>query len=261
MVSAEDDRVHGLAGQLIYHRQPVRKGETRSERLQRDDRESQIWCQFVIQMGSPPSETSWMHVVDRGADDFVFFYHCQQAGTEWVARAKSLTRKIITPEGGKMALKSTCGSAEVGSFTLNLRAAPKQPARMAKLVVAFGALRMPTPRLISPSLKSLSQSRSPCGWSGYARSMLPRGGADRVGALHVLPVEGLEEAMAIVGYYEKRWLIEEWHKVLKTGCRVEHRQLKTSERLEAMMGLMSVEAVRLFQMKGRRGHRQNAAPR
>ena len=65
-----------------------------------------------------------------------------------------------------------------------------------------------------------------------------------------LPVEGLEEAMMVVGYYEKRWLIEEWHKVLKTGCRVEDRQLKTSERLEAMMGLMSVAAVRLFQMKG-----------
>ena len=54
----------------------------------------------------------------------------------------------------------------------------------------------------------------------------------------------------IVGYYEKRWLIEEWHKVLKTGMRVEDRQLKTSGRLEAMMGLMSVAAVRLFQLKG-----------
>jgi hypothetical protein len=31
---------------------------------------------------------------------------------------------------------------------------------------------------------------------------------------------------------------------------VERRQLKTCDRLEAMMGLMSVEAVRLFQLKG-----------
>jgi hypothetical protein len=65
-----------------------------------------------------------------------------------------------------------------------------------------------------------------------------------------LPVETFDEAMVVVGYYEKRWLIEEWHKVLKTGLRVEHRQLKTSERLEAMMGLMSVVAVRLFQLQG-----------
>ena len=65
-----------------------------------------------------------------------------------------------------------------------------------------------------------------------------------------VPVASLEDAMVIVGYYEKRWLIEEWHKVMKTGMRVEARQLKTSERLEAMMGLMSVAAVRLFQLKG-----------
>ena len=65
-----------------------------------------------------------------------------------------------------------------------------------------------------------------------------------------LPVASLEDAMVIVRYYEKRWLIEEWHKVLKTGLRVEDRQLKTSKRLEAMMGLMSVAAVRLFQLKG-----------
>ena len=73
MVSTEDDRVHGLAGQLIYHRQPVPKEEKRIERLKRDDRESQIWSQLVNQIGSPPSGTCWVHVVDRGADDFEFF--------------------------------------------------------------------------------------------------------------------------------------------------------------------------------------------
>jgi Transposase DNA-binding/Transposase DDE domain len=252
MVSAADDRVHGLAGQLIHHRQPAPEGESRSQRLQRDDRESQIWCQLVDQIGSPPPETRWVHVVDRGADDFLFFYHCQQAGTEWVARVKNLTRKIITPDGGKLALSSYVRTLpEVGSFTLNLRARPKQPARSAKLVVAFGALRMPTPSLISPSLRSLKPEPIPM-WVVWVREVDAPNGVDPIEWMLYtsLPVEGLEEAMMVVGYYEKRWLIEEWHKVLKTGCRVEDRQLKTSERLEAMMGLMSVAAVRLFQMKG-----------
>jgi hypothetical protein len=69
-----------------------------------------------------------------------------------------------------------------------------------------------------------------------------------------LPVRDLEGAMEVIGYYEKRWLIEEWHKALKTGCRVERRQLRTSAGLEALTGVLSVEAVRLLQMKevGRR---------
>ena len=53
----------------------------------------------------------------------------------------------------------------------------------------------------------------------------------------------------VLGYYEKRWLIEEWHKALKTGCRVEHRQLKTKERLERITALLSVVSVRLLQLK------------
>jgi Transposase DNA-binding/Transposase Tn5 dimerisation domain len=252
MVSAEDDRVHGLAGQLIYHRQPVRKGETRTERLRRDDRESQIWANLVIQMGSPPLGTSWIHVVDRGADDFEFFYHCQQTETGWVARAKSLLRIIVTPASRKTPLKGHLGTLpRAGCYTLNLRARPKAPARTAKLVIAFGALRMPTPKLQSAFVKQVNPATIPM-WVIWVREVDAPDGVKAIEwVLYTsLPVENLGDAMVIVGYYEKRWLIEEWHKVLKTGFQVERRQLKTCDRLEAMMGLMSVEAVRLFQLKG-----------
>jgi hypothetical protein len=252
MVSAHDDRVHGLAGQLIYHRQPVAKKETRTQRLQRDDRESQIWCNLVVQIGSPAPRTSWVHVVDRGADDFELFYHCQQTRTEWVARAKNLNRIIITPESAEMPLKSYLRTLpEAGRYTLNLRTRPDQPARTAKLVIAFGALSMPTPRLKSPFLKQVKPCPIPM-WVIWVREVDAPQGIDPIEwVLYTsLPARNLEDAMMIVGYYEKRWLIEEWHKVLKTGFRVERRQLKTSKRLEAMVGLMSVEAVRLFQLKG-----------
>ena len=53
----------------------------------------------------------------------------------------------------------------------------------------------------------------------------------------------------MIGYYELRWLVEEYHKALKTGCCVEKRQLKTAARLEALVGLMSVVAVRLLRLK------------
>lgn len=64
-----------------------------------------------------------------------------------------------------------------------------------------------------------------------------------------LPVETFDDAWTIITYYECRWLIEEYHKALKTGCRVQRRLLHTAERLEPMVGLMSVVAVRLLQLK------------
>jgi hypothetical protein len=252
MVSAESDRSYGLAGQLIYHRQPVPEGETRTQRLQRDDRESQIWCKLVDQIGSSPPGVSWVHVVDRGADDFEFFFHCQQTATECVARAKNVNRVIITPKGEEQSLKSYLQTLpEAGGYTLELRTRPKQPARTANVVVAFGALTMPTPRLMSPFLKQVKPSAIPM-WVVWVREVDPPPGVEPIEWLLYtsLPVESFDAAMVIVGYYEKRWLIEEWHKVLKTGLRVERRQLKTSKRLEAMTALMSVVAVRLFQLKG-----------
>ena len=47
---------------------------------------------------------------------------------------------------------------------------------------------------------------------------------------------------------ELKPLVEEYHKCLKTGCRVEARQYRTGERLAPAIGLLSVLAVRLLQL-------------
>lgn len=64
-----------------------------------------------------------------------------------------------------------------------------------------------------------------------------------------LPVVDLEGAMRAVFHYEKRWLVEGYFKALKSGCRVTERQLKTRGRLEALVGLLSIVAVRLLQLQ------------
>jgi hypothetical protein len=47
-------------------------------------------------------------------------------------------------------------------------------------------------------------------------------------------------------WYTLRWKVEEYHKVLKAGCKVEDCQLQTFERLTRYIALMSVIAFRLF---------------
>ena len=64
-----------------------------------------------------------------------------------------------------------------------------------------------------------------------------------------LPTMTFAAAWRIIEYYEQRWLIEEFPKALKTGCRLEARQYETADRLEAVAGLTSVLAVRLVQLK------------
>jgi hypothetical protein len=62
-------------------------------------------------------------------------------------------------------------------------------------------------------------------------------------------VETLQDAIRVIKAYSKRWLIEEYHKALKTGAGIERSQLEARERLEVLLGILAVVAVRLLNMK------------
>ncbi len=64
-----------------------------------------------------------------------------------------------------------------------------------------------------------------------------------------LPINSFEDAWQVVEDYEHRWLIEEYHKVIKSACSIESHALRTADRLEPLIGMISVLGTRLFQLK------------
>lgn len=66
--------------------------------------------------------------------------------------------------------------------------------------------------------------------------------------LSTLRVETLAEALEMARWHVKRWQIEEYHRILKTGCRVEARQMRSLERLKPMMALDMIVACSLMGM-------------
>ncbi|MCB9854208.1 MAG: hypothetical protein H6818_00865 [Phycisphaerales bacterium] len=64
-----------------------------------------------------------------------------------------------------------------------------------------------------------------------------------------LSCETSEEAVFVAKGYSYRWAIEEFHKCEKSGCQVEMRRLEHVDRLEPLIGLLSVLAVWLMQLK------------
>lgn len=250
VVGAGSPEILGLAGQKVHYRQSAPKGENATKRLERK-RESEIWGEVIDSVGPPPEETQWVHVLDRGADNFEVFCHCRQQGSGWVVRAAQMQRHVQTPAGLKLPLREFLPTLPVaGTCELKLRARPGQAARTAKLEVRFGSVLMPEPKQKSPYVRQLQPGPMPM-WVVWVRELNPPRGARAIEwVLYAsVPVTSFEEAREVVGWYGQRWLIEEWHKALKTGCRVEDRQLKTARRLEAMLGVMSVTAVRLLQLK------------
>ncbi len=251
MVAPEGEAIHGLAGQVLFHRKPAPAGETRAQRRRRD-RESEVWGRLIEQVGPPPPGARWIHVMDRGSDDFEGYCRAQRQRVDWVGRVKSRHRRVRDADGVERPLREALEAlTQAGGYTLKLRARPGIPARTAKVVASFGRVTMLIPRQPAASLKRLTPQpieqsvvwvreldppawvKEPIDWVLYCS----------------LEVTCLDEAMRVVSYYEKRWRIEEWHKALKTGCRAEEHQLKASHRLEALVGLLSVVAVRLLQLK------------
>ena len=52
--------------------------------------------------------------------------------------------------------------------------------------------------------------------------------------------------MLRIAWYKCRWNIENYHKVLKSGCRIESTRLGTADRLKRFLALMGVVAWRLY---------------
>lgn len=64
-----------------------------------------------------------------------------------------------------------------------------------------------------------------------------------------LRVENAEDALRIVEMYRARWLIEEYHKALKSGCKIEECQMRYAHRLQALLGFLGIVATKLLASK------------
>ena len=74
--------------------------------------------------------------------------------------------------------------------------------------------------------------------------------------LTTVPTTTVADAWARVDWYTRRWLVEDFHQALKTGCRMEQTQLRDGAAIMRLVGLLSPVAVRLLQLR----HAARTAP-
>ena len=246
----------GLLDQQYHVRQPVPEAEKDhphggSRLRQGRVRESALWSRSLRQVGSPPPDTRWVVVAERGADIYEHLQQCQAQGLGFVVRAAQ-DRALVAgankvPAGRLFALARAQPS--VGPFPLALRGRPGQAARAVALQVSFSpplALRAPQ----RPGAATGKGDPMPCTvvrvWeAAEADSATP--GLEWL--LCDQFVTDFAQALLCARQYTSRWLIEDFHKALKTGLGAEKLQLQTAERLFAAIALLSVVALALVEMR------------
>jgi transposase Tn5 family protein len=130
--------------------------------------------------------------------------------------------------------------------TLDLPPRKTRPARTARLAIRFALVPLaPPPRhraAVSLPLPRLSVYAVP------VKELAPPPDEPAVEwrLLTNVPVHSFADAGQRVTWYQKRWHIEEFHKMLKSGCRVEPCRLQTAQRLIRYVTLDSVIAWRVY---------------
>ena len=266
-VQPEGGQVLGLAHQEPFLRQPAPKGETKRERQQRQ-RESQVWERSVQAIGVPPSGVQWIHVGDRYSDMFPFLSLCREMQCDFVVRAAQdrcvdvrieqadapLPKRSHHRRGEQPNVKPTAGHlfdvvetwAAMGEQDLNLPASKQRKARVAHVKLSYGSLR-----LWPPETAASADLRPMVVWVIRVWEPEPAQDVEPLEwvLLTSLPIQSIEQAWERVDWYRARWIVEDYHQGLKTGCRVEQRQLQSYEGLRRLLGLLAPTAVRLLQLR------------
>lgn len=179
---------------------------------------------------------------DRESDLYEYMLEAHQQGHAVVLRAREKKRALLDEHHQlwpHLLLAPVAGTA-----TLQLPRRGSQPARTAQIELRFQPLTLKPPagKTHLPPLPV---------WAVLVREPNPPPEAKQPLEwllLTSVAVNGLADAIERVQWYAMRWGIEVFHRVLKSGCQIEQRQLGTADRLEACLAIDAVVAWRIHHL-------------
>lgn len=233
----------GLLAQQFFERPIGEASHTASEtqRLPIEEKESYRWIEAFEQViGLMPEEVQVVTVCDREADFYEMFVVAKEAHADVLVRANTNRR---LDEEAKYLWSKVESQRKAGSFTLDIVGNDKRKARQAIVSVRFCSVRLrPSWRPQKKNLPSVTLTailvreddppadvQEPIEWVLLTNTT----------------VKSFSQAAQVIAWYCCRWQIEVFHKIIKSGCRVEDCRLQTAARLQNYIALMCVIAWRL----------------
>ena len=228
------------------HGESIGRQSTRQRRARW--RESLLWSEMAEQVGEAPSGCRFIHVMDAAGDVFHNFAAAIKPGDGFVIRASQdrcvndhndylrsqATRWPIVAKQ-KIRIPARKGST--------LHAA--RQARKAVVGISFQAVQLDPPFCDAKRLPPQPVSVV------HVRELDPPEGVEPIDwtLLTSEPVTNADDARRIIAWYRCRWIIEEWHRAIKSGCQLEQSQLDHADDLKRLAALTAVQAVRLIQLR------------
>jgi hypothetical protein len=229
----------GLLQQQVWERkkEEVGKSERRHQRPF-EDKESYKWVK-----GLPTTKAAigqqYVVVCDAEAHIYEFMDVLVEQGLEFIIRAADM--RGFTSDGQAL-FEAIAQQPVQQQFVCSLKRRPDRDPRDASLELRFSQITLKRPLRAACQRATLTlfvvdvfepnppQGEEPVHWV----------------LLTSLPVETVEQAQQVVRWYTYRWLVERFHFVLKSGCKLEESQLRQADRLERLVAVYSAVAWKLL---------------
>ena len=256
MVCGETGEVLGVADQMRWIREKSRPGK--EARRQRDyrDKESAKW-EAAAEAGRSRigGDAQWISVADREADIYEFLSFHVGHRLDFVVRA-SWNRRIAEDLGhvfdavreapviGERLVRIEQRGAQRARY--GQRERPARPRRDVRTQLQATSVTLRPPRNRS--------THTPDSIEVHVVRVAEVDAVDHDAALEwilltSLPIDSPSAIERVVRDYEQRWLIEQFFKCWKTGCRLEARPLQSLNAVERMMAITAPIAVRILQLQ------------
>jgi hypothetical protein len=238
----------GLLNIQCWAREEKESGEKPDRRkLPIEEKESHKWlvsykAAAAVQKSCP--ETTIVSVGDRESDIYDLFYEAAQTpeGTEFLVRsARSRKRKVVSGDETEELWTKMSSAPIAGTMEVVIPRRGSRPKRTAKLQVSYSAEKLKSPRgggfpeidvwaVYSREIDYGEQVKEPLEW------ML----------LTSVKTESFEQACERLNWYGRRWGIEVYHRIMKSGCRIEDRRLADADSLQSCLAIDLVVGWRVF---------------
>jgi hypothetical protein len=210
------------------------------------DKESAHWLkgyQLACAVAEQAPNTQVVSVADREGDIYEVFAAAlgEDRKAMFIVRAQHDRAVTVDDETGKL-WEQVERTPVLGHLTVPVPASGKRKPRNAQLTVQTLAFQPRVPYRGEGKLPAVTIN------AVLIREVDPPAGEEAIEWLLLtnLPASTFAEASRVVEYYACRWMIEVFFRVLKTGCKVEERQLETTDRLRPCIALLMIVAWRIL---------------
>lgn len=238
----------GILHQRAWNRDRKNHGKKHQRKaLPIEEKESFKWIEsaqaVVDKMQDDPEGPRVLMIGDRESDIYEYFEYIKTHNLH--ALVRSTHNRNIDEEEGKLWDHVSCKDVS-HRVKFNIPRRPQKKERIAHLEIRFSSgIEIFPPKNLIGNHDSIPVSII------VVEESNPSDPRDRIcwRLITTLQITKGQEAWAIAQKYKYRWYVEEFHYILKSGCRIEKLQFETFERYIKALVILSQVAFELLRLK------------